>query len=151
MTHLRSHPLAYVTPLAALLIFGGGCFQSIETNTTQAEVDYYEPNPFGTETKFAKDSENLTSGEWWTLEGDEEAVGREWIQSQPRENALAFALYTHDHGVLKITAQCFPLFPHEPKTVSLELKLAGQWIQADEQVVQYPGWDVQFRGPSLFK
>ncbi|HKK18561.1 MAG TPA: hypothetical protein VJ952_07750, partial [Opitutales bacterium] len=58
---------------------------------------------------------------------------------------MAFALYTHDHGVLKITGQCFPLLPEEPKSVTLEFKENGKWVQADKQAVRYPGWSVHFR------
>lgn len=110
-----------------------------------AATDYYLDKPFGKETEQARDSDNLTTGEWWKLEGKEEAKGREWIQNQPREDALAFAFYAHDHGVLKITGQCFPLLPDEPKSVTLEFKENGKWTRVDEQAILYPGWDVHFR------
>ena len=68
-----------------------------------------------------------------------------WFQSVERDQALAFALYTQDHGVLKLTAQCFPLLPDEPKVVRLEFKIEDKWISIDKQPVQYPGWSVHFR------
>ena len=111
-----------------------------------AETNYYDPTPFGDADNKAKDSDNLAIGEWWKpTKSKEEAKGRQWIQEQPRDKAMAFALYTHDHGVLKITGQTFPLMPDEPKTVTLEFKKAGKWEKADEQAIEYPGWDVHFR------
>jgi hypothetical protein len=111
-----------------------------------AETNYYDPTPFGDADNKAKDSDNLAIGEWWKpAKSKEEAKGRQWIQEQPRDKAMAFALYTHDHGVLKITGQTFPLMPDEPKTVTLEFKKAGKWEKADEQAIEYPGWDVHFR------
>jgi hypothetical protein len=111
-----------------------------------AETNYYDPTPFGDADNKAKDSDNLAIGEWWKpAKSKEEAKGRQWIQEQPRDKAMAFALYTHDHGVLKITGQTFPLMPDEPKTVTLEFKKAGKWEKAEEQAIEYPGWDVHFR------
>ncbi len=110
-----------------------------------AQTDYYAEFPFGSGYRKAKDSDNLATGKWWELEGEEEAAGREWIQSRPREQTLAFALYTHDNGILKLNAQCFPLLPEEPKSVILDFQINGEWVQQDKQPVLYPGWDVHFR------
>jgi len=63
----------------------------------------------------------------------------------PRDQVVAFALYTHDHGVLKISAQLYPLKPDEHREVRLELKRAGQWREVGRAAVQYPGWSAHFR------
>lgn len=114
-----------------------------------AASDYYAPLPFGDADRFALDSDNLAIGEWWrpvkAKGNDKWQDARAWLQSIERDQALAFALYTQDDGVLKLTAQCFPLLPDEPKSVVLELKQDGEWVQVDEQPVLYPGWDVHFR------
>ncbi|MHB8897379.1 MAG: hypothetical protein ACYC6Y_01385 [Thermoguttaceae bacterium] len=48
----------------------------------------------------------------------------------PRDRVVAFALCTHDHGVLKnMSAQVFPLREDEPRQVRLELKTGDQWRQ----------------------
>lgn len=115
----------------------------------QAETDYYDPMPFGDADGYARDSDNLSIGEWWKVvsitKKDKWKPAREWLQSIERDQALAFALYTQDNDVLKLTAQCFPLLPDEPKAVTLELKQDGKWVPVDKQAVQYPGWDVHFR------
>ena len=45
----------------------------------------------------------------------------------PRDQVVGFALYTHDHGVLKMSAQLYPLKEGEERRVRLELKTDGQW------------------------
>ena len=40
----------------------------------------------------------------------------------PRDQVVGFALYTHDHGVLKMSAQLYPLQEGEAREVRLELK-----------------------------
>ena len=65
----------------------------------------------------------------------------------PRDKVVAFALYTHDHGVLKISAQLFPLKEGEPREVRLEFKQGRQWRQAATAKVVYPGWSAHFRIP----
>ena len=44
-----------------------------------------------------------------------------------RHQVIAFALYTHDAGVLKLTAQLYPLLPEESREVRLEVKKAKAW------------------------
>ncbi len=63
----------------------------------------------------------------------------------PRDEVIDFALYTHDHGVLKMSAQLFPLKEDEPQEVRLELKRGGQWQEVAKAPVIYPGWSAHFR------
>ena len=114
-----------------------------------AGIDYSDPEPFGSATQYAREAENAAIGEWWNAELGRgytgyDAKAAEWFQSIERDKALAFAIYTRDHGVLKLTAQCFPLLPEEPKTITLEFKENGKWIEAQEQPVLYPGWSAHF-------
>ena len=114
-----------------------------------AEIDYYEAEPFGSGT-YASISDRLATGTWWQQPAeagkpDRWREARQWIQSIDRKEALAFVLYTQDRGVLKLTAQCFPLLPEEPKLVQLDLLREGECVQIDQQAVRYPGWDVHFR------
>lgn len=113
-----------------------------------AGTDYYDPEPFGTADKYAEDSDNMAIGEWWkyeTTKGRRDRAQLTWFKEIERSKAMAFALYTHDNGVLKITGQCFPLYPDEPKSVVLEFKKKGKWVKAAEQAIVYPGWSVHFR------
>ncbi len=109
-------------------------------------VDYYAPFPFGKGTKFATKSDLAATGKWWDKTNKKVAANeRDWFINQPREEALAFALYTSHEGVLKISAQCFPLHPDEPKSITLYLDEVGTWKKVAESAINYPGWDAQFR------
>jgi len=63
----------------------------------------------------------------------------------PRDQVVGFALYTHENGVLKLSAQLYPLKPDEPRNVRLELKQDNQWRQVAQAPVLYPGWSAHFR------
>ncbi len=63
----------------------------------------------------------------------------------PRNEVVAFAVYTHDQGVLKMTAQLYPLKPGEERTARLEFKEGNTWKEAARQEVLYPGWSAHFR------
>jgi hypothetical protein len=114
------------------------------------------PLPFGE--KFPE-LDSLTTGEWWNVAAAPQAPragGRNQGQPRrgpspppsmdvPRNEVVAFALYTQFAGVLKVTAQLFPLKPGEPREVRLEIQKDGHWIEAARAEVLYPGWDAHFR------
>ena len=55
-----------------------------------------------------------------------------------------FALYTHDHGVLKLTSQFFPLKPGEARQARLEFQREGVWAEVAAEPILYPGWSRAF-------
>ena len=63
----------------------------------------------------------------------------------PRDQVVGFALYTHDHGVLKMSAQLYPLQEGEAREARLELQIGGQWREVAKAPVIYPGWSAHFR------
>lgn len=101
--------------------------------------------------------ETSTTGEWWLINQplpDAPPVAKLrpdggevpfLNMNVPRDQVVCFALYTHDRGVLKITAQLFPLLPGEPRIARLELKRGGKWSEVATAEVFYPGWDAHFR------
>ena len=97
--------------------------------------------------------ESLTTGEWWKRPGNNGKPaprGRKGAppsMNVPRDQVVAFAMYTHQGGVLKLSAQFFPLKPGEKREARLELMLPGQkkWSVAARTEVHYPGWDAHFR------
>ncbi len=112
-----------------------------------------ESQPFGEE--FAM-LEKASTGEWWKAatnlpEGKTGGKGKAKVPKRlinlnvPREEVVAFALYTHDRGVLKLSAQLFPLFDDEKREARLEFKKGGQWQEAAKADVLYPGWSAHFR------
>jgi len=104
--------------------------------------------PFGDE---FGNLELLTTGEWWKRPGNNGTPlkrGRKSIPPNlnvPRDKVVAFALYTHQNGVLKLSAQLFPLKPGEKREARLEFKRGEKWVEVAKAEVHYPGWDTHFR------
>lgn len=92
--------------------------------------------PFGTE---FPNLESLTTGKWWAQEAapknQTKAKGKGGgatpapAMSVPRENVIAYALDTHQNGVLKVSKQLFPLMSGEERIARLELLQQGKWLQ----------------------
>ena len=110
--------------------------------------------PFGTE---FPNLESLTTGQWWIKGAAASTSASPKTKTKgggaspapsmdvPRDQVVAFAIYTHHRGVLKLSAQLYPLKPGEQRQARLELKRNGQWTEAATAEVQYPGWDAHFR------
>jgi len=91
------------------------------TARAQAVADL-APQPFGDQ--FPKlDSDAV--GEWWKPGRIEGGKNNGQLQEPrllvPRDQVVAFALYTHDHGILKLSAQLYSLKPDEPQIVVASL------------------------------
>ena len=100
------------------------------------------PQPFGSD---FPNLDSLAVGEWWTKKPA--GANRPPSMDVPRQDVVAFALYTHDAGVLKLTAQLYPLKPGEPREARLEFQRDGEWLEAARAPVVFPGWSVHFRVP----
>ena len=98
-----------------------------------------EQRPFGPE---FPNLDSDATGEWWKPKGRNKKPPRLLV---PRDEVLAFALYTHDRGVLKMTAQLYPLKPAEARKVRLEFLQDGEWKQVAEEEVFELGWSAHFR------
>jgi hypothetical protein len=49
------------------------------------------------------------------------------IPDVPRDRVIGFALYTVQNGVIKLSAQLYPLRPGEERQVALEVEADGSW------------------------
>lgn len=96
--------------------------------------------PYGAE--FPK-LDSLAAGEWWKALPPKQNPPPP--MDVPREDVVAFALYTQDRGVLKLTAQLYPLKPDEPREARLELQREGGWTEAAKVPLSMPGWSAHFR------
>ncbi|MFC3879685.1 alkaline phosphatase D family protein [Algoriphagus namhaensis] len=63
----------------------------------------------------------------------------------PREEVIAFGIYTLSEDVLKLSAQLFPLYPDETRRVRLEIKKGEDWEEIQIQEVNDLGWSTVFR------
>ncbi|MBL8865811.1 MAG: hypothetical protein JNK93_09655 [Planctomycetia bacterium] len=107
---------------------------------TAAEPDPVKP--FGDE---FPNLDSLAVGEWWTKKLGPKVQNPPPPMDVPREQVVAFALYTVDHAVLKLTAQLYPLKPGEPREARLEVERDGKWVELIKAPVLYPGWSAHFR------
>lgn len=96
--------------------------------------------PFGDE--FAN-LDSLAVGQWWTK--NRRGPNAPPSMDVPRDQVIAFALYTQDSGILKMTVQMYPLKPDEPREVRVEFQREGEWLQGALVPVEYPGWSAHLR------
>ena len=91
--------------------------------------------------------DNLATGQWWSGDPSKRGGKRRSIipMDVPRDQVVAFAVYTHDAGTLKMSAQLYPLKDGEPRVARLELQEEGQWRELATAKVVYPGWSAHFR------
>lgn len=97
--------------------------------------------PFGTD---FPNIDSLAVGQWWKKPSPK-GPNAPPPMDVPRDEVVAFALYTHDHGVLKLTAQLYPLKPGEPREARLEFQRDTHWTEAAKSPVLFPGWSTHFR------
>lgn len=109
--------------------------------------------PFGAEFPML---DTQTTGEWWNRPVGAAAKGKGKGKGKgnqgpivdlnvPRDQVVCFAIYTHENGVLKLSAQLYPLKPDEAREARLEIKRDGAWKEVAKAEVLYPGWDAHFR------
>ncbi len=67
------------------------------------------------------------------------------IPNVPRDEIIGFALYTTDKGVLKLSAQLYPLQDGESRQVQLEIEDHGAWRVVATAEVDDTGWLATFR------
>ena len=67
------------------------------------------------------------------------------IPSVARDQVICFWLYTVSNNTLKLTAQLYPLDAGDDRTVRLEVKKGGQWVEVATTKVIEPGFTAPFR------
>lgn len=121
-----------------LIVMCFSCFALAQDDapkdTKKTSQDSVQDKPFGP--KFPKLDSHAT-GKWWEAKNPKLMV--------PRDQVLAFAVYTHDRDTLKLTAQLYPLKPGESRDVRLEFQQGDQWVPAATEKVNELGWSAHFR------
>lgn len=135
-----------LTAIRKFAVAAGVALLLVSTFTRVRAAEELNPQPFGAENP-RLDSD--ATGEWWKPttgeRGPQKGKPQEAKLLVPRNEVVAFALYTHDHGVLRLSAQLYPLMPDEPRTATLEFREGEEWKQAAESQVIYPGWSAHFQ------
>ncbi len=93
-------------------------------------------------TLLAQAEEAKTRPEPITIHGTRAQVT---IPDVPRDEIIGFALYTVDKGVLKLSAQLYPLQDGESRQVQLEIQDHGAWRVVATAQVDNTGWLATFR------
>jgi hypothetical protein len=91
-----------------------------------------------------KTLDSAATGEWWNKKYEGRQTWLEMVKV-PRDEVMAFAVYTVDRGTLKMTAQLFPLRTDEARLARLELKIGGEWQEVATAPVYELGWSAHFR------
>jgi len=87
-----------------------------------------------------KGIDTLATNEWWNC-----AENPIIDLKVDRKDVVAFGIYTVSNHTLKLSAQLFPLFPNETRTVRLEIAENGAWKEIQKQNVNELGWSALFR------
>lgn len=87
-----------------------------------------------------EDLDTLATNDWWNRNPNEIIDLK-----VDRDSVIAFGIYTVTGNILKLSAQLFPLYPNESRTVKLQLKQGETWADVQSQEVNDIGWSALFR------
>lgn len=90
-------------------------------------------SPFG-------DLDTICTNDWWNR-----APNPIIDVKVPRDQVVAFGIYTVSKGTLKMSAQLYPLYPDETREVRLEIKEDGTWKEIQTRQINDIGWSALFR------
>jgi hypothetical protein len=99
-----------------------------------------DPGEAPVKAPFKKGEDSLCVNDWWNRPANPIIDLK-----VPRDQVICFGIYTLHGGVLKLTAQLYPLFPAETREVRLELEKDGVWAEAARAKVNDLGWSATFR------
>ena len=89
---------------------------------------------------FTKNEDRLCINDWWNRKPNPIIDLK-----VSRDQVVCFGIYTVHQGILKITAQLYPLYPKETREVRLEIEKNGAWTEVARQKVNDLGWSTSFR------
>ncbi len=72
--------------------------------------------------------DTLSTNDWWNRK-----TTKIIDMKVDRDQVVAFGIYTTSNNTLKLSAQLFPLYPEESRTVRLELYKNNQWEEVQSQ------------------
>ncbi len=107
----------------------------------QGFISANETSPFG---EGWEQLDSAVTGNWWEKELEDRFAWTEFI-NVPRDEVVAFALYTHQGDILKLSAQFYPLMPGEKREARLEVQRKGKWVEIAEEPIIEVGWSAHFR------
>ncbi len=127
---IKSAIISLMIKLSLLLALG---LISCNTRTNQS----YVLAPF-------EELDTISTNDWWNR-GPNDIIDVD----VPRDRVIAFGIYTVSRGVIKLTAQLFPLYPKESRAVTLKILRDDEWIEIAQKEVNEIGWATTFRIENL--
>ena len=82
----------------------------------------------------------LSTNDWWNR-----GVSKIIDMKVDRDKVIAFGIYTTSNNTLKLSAQLFPLYPKETRSVRFAIYQNDRWEEVQTQEVNELGWSAQFR------
>ncbi len=98
-----------------------------------SNLEYPIPAPF-------ENLDTLAVNDWWNR-GPNPIID----MNVDRDEVIAFGIYTVSNNILKLSAQLFPLFPYESRTVHLQIKEGNRWETIQSREINDIGWSALFR------
>lgn len=93
---------------------------------------------------FEKGEDSLCVNDWWNRPTPANPKQRIIDLKVPRDQVVAFGIYTVMHGRLKLSAQLYPLYPAESREVRLEIEGESGWKEIARERVNDLGWSALF-------
>ena len=84
--------------------------------------------------------DTLAINDWWNR-GSSPIIN----MKVARDSVVAFGIYTVANQKLKLSAQLFPLYPHEARIVRLEIKQGEEWKEIQQAPINDIGWSALFQ------
>ncbi len=84
--------------------------------------------------------DTLSTNDWWNRK-----TSPIISMKVPRDQVIAFGIYTTSNNTLKLSAQLFPLYPEESRIVKLAFYIDNTWKVVQTEQVNEIGWSVLFR------
>jgi len=111
------------------------CLSACQSSEAEKRDDMTPPVPAPFE-----DLDTIATNDWWNR-GPNPIIDVD----VDRNDVICFGMYTVSDGVMKMTAQLFPLYPQETRTVRLETKRENDWQEIQTQEINDIGWSALFR------
>lgn len=141
-TSLTKADFPMTNRFAKILQLFGVVFTIASAAATSWADDHGEPP---VRAPFLKGEDSLCVNDWWNRPEPKNPQQRIIELKVPRDEVVAFAMYTQLGGVLKLSAQLYPLYPQESRLVRLELMRDGAWTEVAQARVNDLGWSATFR------
>ena len=106
---------------------------AVSKKNMNAKAESYVKAPF-------EGLDTIATNDWWNRKSNKIID-----VNVPRDEVVAFGMYTVSNKTLKLTAQLFPLYPTETREVTLSIRQNGRWKDIQTQSVNDLGWSALFR------